>query len=295
MTQTLLLFALASLHYAAASPEPLHAFLGTTPTLDGVLAPGEWADATVFGDIATWNAQFQPVVPSSPVDLNITAYVKHDGARLFFALQITDNLLYALDTPPFLPPGNPLANNLTQAGWPWFGDEIEILINAPNTYATLADMPTGTPGCWQLVVNSRKSRLGGVGVGGLLEGEPRSSATAWTNYGEWIYSRAAQAGVTVEPAGARGAGGSWTTEVAFDFNPLIEVAPGAYWNVSWPATTVGLNIALGDTDLETNGDPTFGLRHEMWWAGNTTCAGGVNCHTLLYQLGQLVLEPGARA
>ena len=31
---------------------------------------------------------------------------------------------------------------------------------------------------WQMVINLSKSRLGGIGKGGLMEGEPRSSKTA---------------------------------------------------------------------------------------------------------------------
>jgi hypothetical protein len=49
---------------------------------------------------------------------------------------------------------------------------------------------------------------------------------------------------------------------------------------------IGLNIALGDVDAQSVGDPTYGLRHEMWWNGTK---GG---HTFLSQYGTLVLEPG---
>lgn len=278
----------------SATQPTLIAYLGTTPTLDGHVDPAEWADAMEFGDIASFNPNFAPVVPASPPDLNFSAHVKHDGRTLYFAFQIADNLIYSVDTPAWLPGGNPSANNLTQRGWPWFGDEIEILVNAKNTHETVEDGITGVPGLWQMVVNSQKSRLGGVGVGGLLEGEPRSSQTAWTNYQEWIYSRAMRAAVTVSPAGTSGVGG-WATEVAIDFVPLLDLGGGVYWNTSWPATTLGINIAIGDTDSEAVGDPTFGLRHEMWYSGNTSCAGGGNCHTLLYQFGQLTLEPRARA
>jgi SSS family solute:Na+ symporter len=282
----------------AVSPPPLHAYLGGTPLLDGTVNPAEWADATFFGDIFTWSAQFAPVDPtSSPLDFNVTAFVKHDGARLYFAFIVTDDLLYSRDTPAWLPPSNPLADDMTpryqSPAWPWFGDELEILLNAPNAVASPLAGVTGVPGVWQMVVNAHKSRLGGWGVGGLLEGEPRSSDTAWENYQQWIYSRAMEAAVVVAPAGGGAAGGRWSAEVAIDFNPLLQVAPGAFWNTSWPPTQMGLNIALGDTDGEGVASP-FGLRHECWWAGNTSCQGGGNCHTLLGQFGTLVMEPGSK-
>lgn len=255
----------------AVTPPPLHAYLGTAPILDGIVAPSEWADSTLFGDVFTWDAQFSPVDPaSSPLDLNVTAYVKHDGRRLYFAFEISDNLLFSRDTPAWLPASNSQADDMTPRfpcpAWPWFGDEFEILMNAPNVVASPLDAVTGTPGVWQMVVNAHKSRLGGWGVGGLLEGEPRSSDTAWENYQSWIYSRAMEAAVVVAPAGGGGRGGRWSAEFAADFNPLLQVRPGEYWNVSWPPTPMGLNIALGDTDTQAEGS-AFGLKHEMWWAG----------------------------
>lgn len=288
------LLALALLPPAGAvTPAPLHAYLGSTPVLDGLLAPAEWADATPFGSISSFDPNFSPV--TDPRDLGVSGYVKHDRTRLYFAFNITDDVLYALQTPHWLPAGNPAAENLTTAGWPWFGDEMEILINAPNTFAGPYDGVLGVPGLFQLVCNLHKSRLGGQGVGGMLEGEPRSSETAWTNYNQWIYSRAAECAVRALP-GADGSGGSvYGVEWAFDFCPLLETAPGVCYSASATApVSMGLNIALGDTDAQAQGDATFGLRHEMWWAGNTSCAGHGNCHTLLSQFGTLVMEPGPR-
>ncbi len=44
----------------------------------------------------------------------------------------------------------------------------------------------GNASQWQMVANTYKSRLGGIGVGGLLEGEPRTSDAAWALYRAWI-------------------------------------------------------------------------------------------------------------
>lgn len=276
----------------AVFPPPLHAYSGSTPTLDGLLTPSEWADATPFGGIGTFDAGFFPV--TDPLDLDIAGWVKHDRSRLYFGFNITDNLLFSLQAPPWLPAGNPAAENLTTAGWPWFGDEMEILINAPNAYDSPWDEPLGEPGIFQLVCNLHKSRLGGMGVGGMLEGEPRSSPTAWDNYQNWIYARTVECAVHAHPGAGPGGSSVYGMEWAFDFEPLLQLAPGVYYNASMGSTPMGLNIALGDTDTQAQGNSVFGLRHEQWWSGNTSCGGRGNCHTLLSYFGTLVMEPGAR-
>jgi SSS family solute:Na+ symporter len=88
-------------------------------------------------------------------------------------------------TPRWLPEKNPKAHELTREGWPWFGDEMELLINASNTWKG-DENAAGNGSSWQMVCNLTKSRLGGVGKGGLLEGEPRSDAKAWETYQRWI-------------------------------------------------------------------------------------------------------------
>lgn len=256
---------------AAAPPRvsggaPVHAPFASTPTLDGVVRAAEWADATLLSaDISGWFARFAPIEPpagGAPPDLDVAAWVKHDGARLYLAFNVSDDLLYRVQTPAWEPARNSVAfvaadnTSLTRAQWPWFGDALEVLLNARGAPAPGAT-PAGAVGSWQLVVNSGKSRLGGVGVAGLLEGEPRSSATAWDTYSDWIFSRAAQAGARAAP-GANGS--AWAAEVAFDLDLL------AHWDGRAPLT-VAFNIALQDTDLEATGGD-YGLRHEMWYAGS---------------------------
>jgi solute:Na+ symporter, SSS family len=72
-------------------------FLGTTPAVDGVVSPGEYADATTFTGVSDWVPQFSPT--RDPKDLSLKGYVKHDGSRLYFAFEITDDVLYGIDTP----------------------------------------------------------------------------------------------------------------------------------------------------------------------------------------------------
>ena len=265
----------------------LRAFSGTTPTIDGVIGVSEWADATAFGNVATWDPNFAPVLPANPTDLNISGWVKHDDSRLYFAFNVTDDILYGFQTEAWLPGGNPSANNLTRDGWPWFGDELEILINANNSWSSVNQTVTGDGRSWQMVMNLHKSRLGGIGVGGLLEGEPRSSTAAWATYQKWIVSRA------MEGATSRN-GQVYSFEWAINFDPCLELRAGVFYTPTMPVTTVGLNIALGDTDTSEEGDPVYGLRHEMWWNGSTGCNQGGNCYTYLYQFGLLHLEPGPK-
>ena len=275
----------------SVTPPPLHCYLGSTPTLDGILNLAEWSDATLISNnISSFDAEFYAV--TDPLDLGVIGFVKHDEKRLYFGFNVSDNLLYYFQTSHWLPTSNPQAEELTRAGFPWFGDEIEILINAPNTFNSTFDGVTGEPGLFQMVCNAHKSRLGGMGVGGILEGEPRSSDTAWNNYQEWIYSRAIECAVHVFPPDSQGRN-VYGMEWAIDFTPLLQTAPNTYYNTSQGIVEMGINIAIGDVDTQDEATQ-YGLRHEMWLSGNTSCAGHGNCHTLLSYFGSLVMHPGGQ-
>jgi SSS family solute:Na+ symporter len=285
----LLLFTLILIPLSlSVTPSILNSYIGTTPLLDGILDLTEWSDATLFGtNISLFDAQFDPV--TDYLDLSITSYVKHDQTRLYFGFNVSDNLLYYYQTSHWLPSANSFAENLTRSGFPWFGDEMEILINAPNTYTSPFDGVTGTPGVFQMVFNIHKSRLFGMGIGGILEGEPRSSDTAWNNYQDWIYSRAIECAVHIFPQESDGTN-RYGMEWAIDFTPLLQTSHGVYYNTSQGIVEIGLNIALGDVDTEAQGS-IYGLRHEMWYSGNTSCFNHGNCHTLLSYFGTLALHP----
>ena len=78
-------------------PRKLDAYRGATPVLDGQISPGEWNDATQFSGVADWIPQFTQT--TNPKDLSLRGYVKHDGRRLYFAFDVTDDVLYGIDTP----------------------------------------------------------------------------------------------------------------------------------------------------------------------------------------------------
>jgi SSS family solute:Na+ symporter len=267
-----------------SGPKPvMRAWRGSTPTLDGVISPGEWDDATTFRGGRGWVATFTPTTDDA--DLALQGWVKHDGENLYFAFRIIDDVLYGIDTPRWLPAENAKAHELTREGFPWFGDEVEILINARPT----GDEPDrlnakGDGTSWQMVCNLTKSRLGGIGVGGLLEGEPRSDPKAWDTYQAWILSGAMKAAAKPLPGGK-----GYVIEWMIRPNPCLEVKPGVFWSPSLGETRLGLNLAVGDLDEKEKGKGNFGgFHHEDWWSG------GPQTRTQLNNFGTLVLMPGGK-
>jgi SSS family solute:Na+ symporter len=239
----------------------LDAWRGSTPVLDGIISPGEWDDATQFTGVLDWTHTFTPT--TDPRDLALTGWVKHDGRRLYFAFDVTDDLLYGIDTPRWLPKENPKAHELTREGYPWFGDEMELLINATNRW-TGHESAAGNGSSWQMVCNLTKSRLGGVGKGGLLEGEPRTRQEAWDTYQRWIKTGAQEAVARRKPSGK-----GYIIEWAVSFDPCLEVEPGKFYSPSMGDRAMGLNIAVGDLDTPESGVGNFGsFHHEDWFAGD---------------------------
>lgn len=248
---------------AAASagefPRELNAYPGKTPKLDGVISPGEYDDATTF-DNRGWVNTFS--LTTDPKDLSLKGYVKHDGKRLYFAFDVTDDVLYGIDIPRWIPEEKPKTHDLTREGFPWFGDEMELLINATNSWKDNEDS-AGNGTSWQMVCNLTKSRKGGVGVGGLLEGEPRSRESAWNTYQKWILSGAQEAVAKRKPEGH-----GYIIEWAVNFDPCLEVEPGKFYTPAMGDRKVGLNIALGDIDEKERGEGNFAhFHHEDWFAG----------------------------
>jgi len=262
----------------------LRAWRGSTPVLDGVISPGEWDDAVSFRGGRGWTPTFSPTTDDA--DLALEGWVKHDGQDLYFAFRVTDDLLYGIDTPRWLPDENPKAHELTRDGFPWFGDEIEILINCRPTGTERAGVgAAGDGSSWQMVCNLTKSRLGGVGAGGLLEGEPRSDAKAWETYQRWILTGAMAAAAKPLPGGK-----GYVIEWKIRPDPCLEVRPGTFWSPALGETRLGLNLAVGDLDRKEQGKGNFGnFHHEDWWSG------GPRTRTDLNNFGTLILMPGPRS
>jgi SSS family solute:Na+ symporter len=276
------LILLASLLYAGESRRYLDAFPGTTPVIDGKFSPGEWSDASPIRGVIGWTQTFSPTL--SREDLNLRGYVKHDGKRLYFAFDIDDDILYGIDTPRWLPKENPKAHEFldgkpSREAFPWFGDEMEILLNAAYQWKGTESVQANGRS-WQMVVNLTKSRLGGLNVGGLLEGEPRRDPKAFATYSQWIDSGAMTAATAVKPNG-RG----YVIEWSIAFDPCVEVEPAKFWSPALGDRPVGINIALGDLDRPEDGEGNFGnFHHEDWFAG------GAKTRTQLKDFGTLMLR-----
>jgi SSS family solute:Na+ symporter len=228
----------------------LDAPLGRTPVLDGLISSGEYDDATRFSGVKGWVSQFTPV--TDPDDLSLRGWVKHDVRLLYFAFLVTDDLLYGIDIPRWLPDNNPKAHEHSPEGWPWFGDEMEILLNARNSWKG-NESAEGDGSSWQMVCNLSR--------GGIQEGEPRRDPKAWRTYERWIATGAQKC---VAKAGVRG----YVLEWSIAFNPCVEIEAGVFWSPALGDRVVGLNIALGDLDERSKGTGNFGnFHHEDWWAG----------------------------
>lgn len=275
-----LLFACAA--WGADEQKSLDAFPGKAPAIDGVLSPGEWDDATAFEGVAGWQPQFLPVERRG--DLSLRGFVKHDATRLYFAFDVTDDVLYGIDTPRWLPAKFPKAHDLTREGFPWFGDEIEILLNARNR-STGDEDAAGNGASWQMVCNVTKSRRGGIGAGGLLEGEPRRDPRAWDTYAAWIRSGALECAAKPKPGGK-----GYVIEWAIRFDPCVEVEPGVFYSPAMGDRPVGLNILIGDLDRdEFQRENPYGFHHENSWSGSK------NTRTHLREFGTLWLRAKAVA
>ena len=115
-----------------------------------------------------------------------------------------------------------------------------------------------------MVCNLTKSRLHGIGTGGLLEGEPRSKPEAWETYRRWIETGAQEAVAKPKPQGK-----GYVIEWAVNFDPCLEVEPGKFYSPGAGDRSVGLNIAVGDLDTPEKGAGNFGhFHHEEWFSGD---------------------------
>lgn len=283
----LLIVPLAAAAQQKSPPRSLYAFPGKLPVLDGVIDKDEWSDATQFFGVKDWVPQFSPTKDSK--DLALHGYVKHDGKRLYFAFDITDDVLYGIDTPRWLPKENPKAHELTREGFPWFGDEMEILINSTNKWKA-EESVAGNGSSWQMVCNLTKSRLGGVGKGGLLEGEPRRDPKAWANYQAWIESGAMECAAKTKPEGK-----GYIIEWAISFDPCLEVEPGKFYAPALGNRALGLNIALGDLDRQEAGDGNFGnFHHEDWFSGAKDVRTQLRYFGTLWMMSDLYTPPSPK-
>ena len=267
--------------HAGGWPKEVRVYQGSIPQLDGVIAPGEYDDASQLDDFSAWTPQFFEV--QSREDLYAKVWLKHDGQALYVAWDVTDDVLYGFDIPRHLPAGNANAHALTREGLPWYGDGVELLVNASYEWTPETnEIAAGTGASFMMVASNHKSLLGGLGVGGLMLGEPRSSDIAMENYERWTRNGDMEAVVRQKDKATEGSG--YIIEWRVNADPCLEVRPGEFWSPDMGEVPMGLNITVADLDEESIG----GFHHEDWWAGER------DARIRLWQFGTMVMVPGPK-
>jgi len=267
---------LASGLSAGAAPQTFTAYKGATPTIDGTLSPGEWSDAAFINGLSGWKEECR--VANNAADLSLTCYIKHDDTCLYFAYDVTDNIIYGVDTPRWVGAGSDSAtvHKLDSTGWAWYGDGVELMIDAAN--ASSMSGPAGNGSSWKMVCSTHKSRLYGFASGGLLEGAPASALSA---YQTWITTQAMKAAVRLKPASE---GRGYVIEWKIRGNPCLQIGNGQFWSGSSGARTMGMNLEIEDLDQLADSAGWMGFRHIANWIGGNK--------ELMSEWGSLVIDPG---
>ncbi len=238
---------------------------GGTPEFDGRISANEYEDGAHFTWSREWIEAMQAEI-GSPEDLSFSGWIKHDGERLYIALEVTDDILYGIETDRWLPSRAPDAHVIgeRERGWPWFGDMVEILLYGRmlDLGTPIADV-TGDGRGIQIIFNLTKSLEGGVGVPGMLPHGPGRTVENWENNRRWILDDIIETRTSIDQPN-----NSYVIEVGIRLNGGIEIGDGRYWAMGDPDTPIGFNLAVGDVDRFEN-SPDGLLHHETWWAGKT--------------------------
>jgi len=273
--------------FAGNYPKELKAYRGIAPVLDGIISPWEYEDATLFTGTRDWFREFSANYDN--LDLSVKAWVKHDGKNLYFAFDVTDDVIYGIDIPRWLPDDNPLVHDFTVGNsWPWFGDGIELFLNPENTWDNSKDENTKGNGLsWTMVCSTHKSYANGLKAGGIIEGEPRNDYS-WTNYREWMKKGAMQVAFRVK---SKGEGKGYIIEWKIASDPCLEISEGKYWSPDLGIVRMGLNIEIQDLDEKERGKGNFANMHHVdVWAQDPVIKG----KSLLKNLGTLTIYPGKK-
>lgn len=265
-------------------PNSITAYLGTTPTLDGFIRNGEYNDAEKIIGVKGWKSDTPPASENSK-DLSVVGWVKHDGSSLFFAFDVTDDVIYGFDIERWLPSTNPDANKLNfQKGWPFWGDGIELMMNSTYQWDDNGGC-IGDGRSWQFCCSTNKSILGGLGTGGLSSGLP-FTADVWARYENWIRNGDMAASVRLK---GEDEGRGYIIEWRINPNPCMKVDDTTFVDLS-KETKVGLNIELQDLDEKEKGEGNWGNMHHIdYWSKVES-----NRKTDLKSFGTLIIKPTSK-
>jgi len=255
------LFLLSQFLFAGEFPDTLTAYLGSTPTLDGIIQKGEYDDAEQIIGVAGWESDTPPASEDS-ADLYVVAWIKHDGVSLYFAIDVNDDVIYGFDIERWLPDNNPDANELNyEKGWPFWGDGIELMMNSTYKWDDNSRC-VGDGRSWQFCCSTNKSILGGLGIGGLSSGLPLN-AEVWARYENWIKNGDMEAAVRLKDADE---GRGYVFEWRINPNPCMKNDDTTFVDLSKEAK-VGFNIELQDLDEKAKGDGNWSNMHHIdYWA-----------------------------
>ena len=241
---------------AGEYPLTLTAYRGTTPVLDGHISEGEYADAEWVTGMAGWHSDTNEGIScEDSLDLSVKIWYKHDGTYVYFAFDVTDNIIYGTDTEAWLPDRNANAHELGlgDGGWPWFGDGLEIMMNPSYTWdETKKSVGDGT--IWQTICNTYKSYAGGLGTGGLIQGVPLNEY-AWTNYEAWYDNEYMKASVRIK-SGEEGSG--YVVEWRISPDPCMQTGENSFVDLD-SENRVGINFEFEDVDGPEDGLGTRNL------------------------------------
>lgn len=261
------------------------AWRGSTPVLDGYISDGEWDDTETFTGVTGWNSGAGSDADAPADDLSLTIWIKHDGEYLYFAFDVTDDIMYGFDTERWLPDENynQTPHAFDQTGWPWYGDGVEIMLNPTNDWDGITES-AGDGTSFQMCVSSHKSILHEFEEGGLTGGEPRSSDYAWNNYMQWIQNGDMEAKVRVK-SGDEGSG--YVVEWKMKPDPCLEVADGQFWDPANGVALMGLQFEVQDLDTHEVGDLWGNFHHVDVWASGSGKTNPKNWGTLRIEPGTM--------
>ena len=242
--------------------------MGKAPALDGVAAPGEWDDALVLrraNDPWPHDTMSQRTnVTYDAADLGCAVRMKHDGSHLYVLCEISDDLLYNLDTDEWAPaPGEPRKGRTPEPprqkpywkspegkeDWGYWGDCFEIGICA-NTNGGYRSFPVTGPAdtnrfaeCWKVQGNISYGR---IMAGSLLQ--------------KWVDDGAMKCAMKHE------AKKGYVLEWSIAFNPCFAVGDGQYYEPG-KSPAMGMQLFLLDADTPESAAASLNklIHHQGVW------------------------------